>query len=93
MSTNLLGDYIWKRLQKDNIDPEFRKSRPQEMMTGLFVGPSDIQRYIDDYFNYGIDYTGNDECADDYDPGIVPFPNNPSDRIDKYWDDADGKEE
>ena len=36
---------------------------------------------------------GGDECADDYDPGIVPFPNNPSDRIDKYWDDADGRED
>ena len=53
--------------------------RPQEWITGLFVGPSDIQRYIDDYFNYGIDHTGNDECADD--------------RIERYWDDADGKEE
>ena len=53
--------------------------RPQEWITGLFVGPSDIQRYIDDYFSYGIDHTGNDECADD--------------RIERYWDEADGKEE
>ena len=76
---NLLGHYIWRRIQKDNSNHEFRMKRPQEWITGLFVGSSDIQRYIDDYFNYGIDHTGNDECADD--------------RIERYWDDADGKEE
>ena len=76
---NLLGHYIWRRIQKDNSNHEFRMKRPQEWITGLFVGPSDIQRYIDDYFSYGIDHTGNDECADD--------------RIERYWDVADGKEE
>ena len=79
MSLNLLGHYIWRRIQKDNSNHEFRMKRPQEWITGLFVGPSDIQRYIDDYFSYGIDHTGNDECADD--------------RIERYWDEADGKEE
>ena len=49
-------------------------------MTGLHIGPSDIQRYINDYFEYGIDYTGDDnECADD--------------RIEWYWDFPEGKEE
>jgi len=82
---NLLGHYIWRRIQKDNSNHEFRMKRPQEWITGLFVGSSDIQRYIDDYFNYGIDHMGgpdfeiDDECADD--------------RIERYWDDADGKEE
>ena len=55
---NLLGHYIWRRIQKDNSNHEFRMKRPQEWITGLFVGSSDIQRYIDDYFNYGIDHMG-----------------------------------
>ena len=46
---------------------------------GLYIQPYDIQRYIQDYTNYGIDYTGDDNMA-------------PEDRIDKYWDDADGVE-
>jgi hypothetical protein len=87
MSTNKLGHYIWRRIQKDNSNPDNRKKRAQDMMSGLFIGPKDIQRYVNDYFNYGIDHMG------DYDPGVIPFPNNPSERIDKYWDEADGKEE
>tara|TARA_B100002019_G_C20774329_1_gene359091 strand:- start:181 stop:336 length:156 start_codon:yes stop_codon:yes gene_type:complete len=47
---------------------------------GLYIQPHDIQRYIRDYTNYGIDYTGDDNMA-------------PEDRIDRYWDDADGVEE
>ena len=75
---NKLGHYIWKRIQKDNIG-EKKNKNPREMMTGLFIGPSDIQRYVNDYFEYGIDYTGDDnESADD--------------RIERYWDDADGEE-
>ena len=79
ININLLGDYIFKRIQKDNISHGNRMNHPREMMTGLYIGSSDIQRYIEDYFNYGIDHTGNDECADD--------------RVERYWDDADGKEE
>ena len=93
MSINKLGHYIWRRIQKDNSDPKFRKKKPQDMMSGLFLGPSDIQKYVNDYFDYGIDHMGDEGCADDYDTGVIPFPDNPSERIDKYWDDADGKEE
>ena len=76
---NLLGHYIWKRIQKDNTG-EKSINRPREYMTGFHIGPSDIQRYINDYFEYGIDYTGDDnECADD--------------RIEWYWDFPEGKEE
>ena len=92
-SINLLGHYIWKRIQKDNSDTNNIKSKPRESMTGLYIGPKDIQRYVNDYFNYGIDHMGDDNCADDYDPGVIPFPNNPRERIDKYWDEPDGKEE
>ena len=53
--------------------------RPREYLTGLFISASDIQRYIKDYFEYGIDYFGEgNECADD--------------KIERYWDDADGWE-
>ena len=48
-------------------------------MYGLYVRPKDIQRYLEDYTDYGIDYFGEDnECADD--------------KIERYWDDADGNE-
>ena len=79
MSLNLLGHYIWKRIQKDNTDNRNIKFKPRESMTGLYIGPDDIQRYINDYFDYGIDHMGDDECADDM--------------IERYWDEADGKEE
>ena len=78
MSLNLLGDYIFKRIQKDNTDNRNIKYKPRESMTGLYIGSKDIQRYINDYFNYGIDHMGDNECADD--------------RIERYWDDSDGIE-
>ena len=46
MSLNLLGHYIWKRIQKDNTDNRNIKHKPRESMTGLYIGPSDIQRYV-----------------------------------------------
>ena len=78
MSLNLLGDYIFKRIQKDNTDNRNIKYKPRESMTGLYIGAKYIQRYINDYFNYGIDHMGDNECADD--------------RIERYWDDSDGIE-
>ena len=55
---------------------------------GLYVRPSDIQRYISDYTNYGIDYTGEDNVAaeDKLEHYLDDF-FEPT--IDKYWDDAD----
>ena len=88
---NLLGHYIWRRIQKDNTDNRYTHGRPKESMSGLYIGPNDIQRYINDYFQFGIDHMGDDDCADDvdkYDPQIIPFGELP-----KYWDDPDGKEE
>ena len=33
---------------------------------GLYVNGKDIQRYVNDYHDYGVDYMGEDnECADD----------------------------
>ncbi len=75
---NKLGDYIYKRIQKDNTDFRNTKYKPRESMTGLYIGAKDIQRYINDYFNYGIDHMGDDECMED--------------KIERYWDDPDGYE-
>ena len=48
-------------------------------MYGLYIRPKDIQQYIKDYTDYGIDYFGEDnECADD--------------KIDRYWDEPEGNE-
>ena len=41
---NKLGHYIWRRMQADNIKPERRKSKPRDMMSGLFIGPKAFQR-------------------------------------------------
>ena len=57
---NKLGHYIFKRICKDQ--ELLRKSQPMNIY-GLYVRPSDIQRYISDYTNYGIDYTGEDNVA------------------------------
>ena len=58
---NLLGSYIWKRIQKEN--PMRSRTHPREYLTGLFINAKDIQRYIYDYVNYGIDYTGDDNIC------------------------------
>jgi len=81
---NLLGSYIWKRIQKDN--PIKRYTHAREYLTGLYINANDIQRYIYDYFTYGIDYTGDDNISaeDKLDD---------RDLIQRYWDFAEGKEE
>ena len=76
---NKLGDYIFKRIQKDNSDFRNIKYKPRESMTGLYISSKDIQRYVNDYFNYGIDHMGDDESAED--------------KIERYWDEGDGREE
>ena len=62
---NKLGDYIFKRIQKDNSDFRNIKYKPRESLTGLYISSKDIQRYVNDYFNYGIDHMGDDESAED----------------------------
>ena len=70
---NKLGHYIFKRICKDQS--LLRKKQAMNMY-GLYIRPKDIQRYISDYTDYGIDYTGDDNMSSE-------------DRIEKYWDDAD----
>ena len=82
---NKLGHYIFKRICKDQ--QLLRKSQPMNIY-GLYIRPSDIQRYISDYTNYGIDYTGEDNiCAEDKLEHYLDDFFEPT--IDKYWDDAD----
>ena len=40
-------------MQKDSGNASFRNSKPRDMMTGLYLSSRDIQRYVNDYFNYG----------------------------------------
>ena len=82
---NKLGHYIFKRICKDQ--QLLRKSQPMNVY-GLYIRPSDIQRYISDYTNYGIDYTGEDNVAaeDKLEHYLDDF-FEPT--IDRYWDDAD----
>tara|TARA_R100000008_G_C3529615_1_gene138525 strand:+ start:75 stop:362 length:288 start_codon:yes stop_codon:yes gene_type:complete len=90
---NLLGSYIWKRMQKDN--PLRRRTHPQEYITGLFINADDIQRYINDYINYGIDYTGDDNISaeDKIDKVSTKIDKiSAEDKIERYWDFPDGKE-
>ena len=73
---NKLGYYIFKRICKDQ---EVLKKKNAMNMYGLYIRQKDIQEYIKDYTDYGIDYFGEDnECADD--------------KIDRYWDEPEGNE-
>ena len=88
--TNKLGHYIFKRICKDQR--LLRKTRPMNTY-GLFVNGKDIQRYVNDYNNYGMDYMGDDNIsADDkvehYLEGFLEG----SWQIDPYWDEAEGEE-
>ena len=62
MVLNKLGHYIYKRICKEQ--ELFRRSRPQNNW-GLYIQPKDIQRYVWDYMNYGIDYTGDDNQSEE----------------------------
>jgi|TARA_Y100000992_G_C20920952_1_gene329843 uncharacterized protein YutD len=73
---NKLGHYIFKRICKSQS--LFKRSRPMNSY-GLYIQPQDIQEYINDYMNYGIDYTGPDNISAE-------------DTIERYWDEPEGKE-
>ena len=102
MSLNKLGHYIFKRVCKDQ--KLLRKTRPMNTY-GLYVNGRDIQGYINDYLNYGMDYMGDDNVAAD---DVCHYSGLPSVKtynhfnegfidgdwqIDRYWDEAEGKEE
>ena len=74
---NKLGHYIFKRICKDQ---ELLKTSKPMNTYGLYIQSSDIQQYINEYLNYGIDYTGEDNMSAD-------------DKIETYWDRAEGVED
>jgi len=79
---NKLGHYIFKRICKEQ--ELFSKKRPRNTY-GLYITPKDIQRYVNDYMNYGIDFTGNDNVsAEDRYEYLI----NQSGK-ERYWDEAD----
>ena len=63
MSHNKLGDYIFRRMQKENV---MRRNTHERIHDRMYLSSSDIQRYINDYFEYGIDYTGDDNISRRY---------------------------
>ena len=90
---NKLGDYIFRRMQKENRMR--RNTHAREFMTGLYLTSSDIQRYVDDYYEYGIDYTGDDNMSEE---DMWEFSRQPTDKAtgtddNVYWDrELDEKE-
>jgi hypothetical protein len=71
---NKMGQYIFNRICKDQ--EALSRVRPRNMY-GLYINSKDIQNYVHEYTNYGIDWDG-EECADD--------------KIERYWDEPDGHE-
>ena len=82
---NKLCHYLYKRICKDQ--KKLSKSRPMNMY-GLYVSPKDIQRYVNDYTDYGIDYMGDDNMSsEDFVESQINEPG-----AERYWDEPDGKE-
>jgi len=80
-----LGHYLFKRINKDQL--ELKKTRPQNMV-GLYINSKDIQQYINDYYNYGIDYMGDDNMSSE---DFVESQINESGK-ELYWDEPEGEE-
>ncbi len=85
MMFNKLGHYLFKRINKDQL--ELKKTRPQNMV-GLYINSKDIQQYINDYYNYGIDYMGDDNMSSE---DFVESQINESGK-ELYWDEPEGEE-
>ena len=83
---NKLGHYLFKRICKDQ--DLLKRTRPMNIQ-GLYVNQKDIQKYINDYMNYGIDYTGDDNMsAEDKWETMINEP-----MKERYWDEPDENEE
>ena len=61
---------------------------------GLYINGRDIQCYINEYLNYGMDYMGDDNIsADDKMEHYLEDFFEGDWKIDTYWDEAEGREE
>ena len=71
LNSNKLGYYLWKRINQDQ--ERYRKTRPMNMW-GLYINQTDLNEYIRDYFNYGMDWddTSKEELQES-----------------NYWDERD----
>ncbi len=88
---NKLGHYIFRRICKDQL--LLRKSKPMNHY-GLYVTGKDIQGYVNDYHDYGLDYMGEDNtCADDKVQHYLEGFLNGDWQIDNYWDEPEGRED
>ena len=74
---NKLGEYLYNRIMNDQ--EALSRSKPRNLQ-GLYVSKQDIQSYVWDYFNIGLDETGvlNSEEAS---LGL--------DHQEVYWDERD----
>ena len=52
-NANKLGYYLWKRINQDQ--EKLARTRPMNLY-GLYINQSDLNEYISDYFNYGMDW-------------------------------------
>ena len=62
LSANKLGYYLWKRINQDQ--EKLARTRPMNLY-GLYINQSDLNEYIRDYYNYGMDWddTSKEELA------------------------------
>jgi len=72
---NKLGEYLFQRICNDQ--ERLSRKRPKNLW-GLYINKKDIQQYVWDYFNIGIDEDGLMEAEIN-----KPFNN--------YWDESDGE--
>ena len=60
---NKLGEYLYWRINNDQ--EKLARSRPRNM-NGLYITKKDLQRYVWDYFNIGLDETGVKSFEEEY---------------------------
>ena len=76
---NKLGEYLFQRICNDK--ERLSRKRPKNLW-GLYINKKDIQQYVWDYFNIGIDEDGL-VCSDDLYETQIDKP------FDNYWDEKD----
>ena len=59
---NKLGEYLYWRINNDQ--EKLARSRPRNL-NGLYINKHDLQSYVWDYFNIGLDET-NEPVGEEY---------------------------
>ena len=60
---NKLGEYLFQRICNDQ--ERLSRKRPKNLW-GLYINKKDIQQYVWDYFNIGLDETGIKSFEEEY---------------------------